>query len=270
MSGPAVEIENSTLRLGGRLIWSGLTLAVAEGEFLTVIGPNGAGKTSLLRVILGLAPAGGRITVLGRAPRRGDVRIGYVPQHAGFDRDTPLRARDLVALGIEGTRWGYGFRRPSTEAAVTAALAEVGADALADAPVGRLSGGEQQRLRIAQALAGNPRLLLLDEPLLNLDLHHQREVCDLIAAWSQRTGAAVVFVTHDVNPVLRFTDRVLAVAGGRWAAGTPDQVLTTESMTSLFGSPVDVLRVRGRVVVVADAFDPGGDHHEHAHEPVPR
>jgi zinc/manganese transport system ATP-binding protein len=146
----------------------------------------------------------------------------------------------------------------------------VGAESLADVPVGRLSGGEQQRLRIAQALVGDPTLLLCDEPLLSLDLHHQREICDLIAGWSERTGGTVVFVTHDVNPVLAFTDRVLAVAGGRWAEGTPDQVLTTEAMTALYGSQVDVLRVRDRVLVVAETFEPIGDHHEHSHEPVPR
>ncbi len=270
MNEPAIRVEASTLRLGGRLVWADLSLRVDQGAFLTVIGPNGAGKTSLLRVLLGLIPATGRIEVLGRTPRRGDRRIGYVPQRAGLDQDIPLRARDLVALGIEGTRWGLAPRRRETERQVESVLAQVGAEALADAPVGALSGGEQQRLRIAQALVGDPRLLLCDEPLLSLDLHHQREICDLIAGWSDRTGGTVVFVTHDVNPVLAFTDRILAVAGGRWAEGPPGEVLTGEAMTRLYGSQVDVLRVRGRVLVVAETFEPGGDHHEHAHEPVPR
>jgi zinc/manganese transport system ATP-binding protein len=270
MSPPAVRIEGSTLRLGSRLIWTGLSLSLASGQFLTVIGPNGAGKTSLLKVLLGMLPATGAVEVLGRAPRRGDGRIGYVPQRSDIDRDLPLRGRDLVALGIEGTRWGFGGTTPETWRRVDSVLAEVGAESLADLPVGRLSGGEQQRLRIAQALVGDPQLLLCDEPLLSLDLHHQREICDLIARWSERTGGTVVFVTHDVNPVLTFTDRVLAVAGGRWAEGTPEHVLTTEAMTTLYGSQVDVLRVRGRVLVVAETFEPLGDHHEHAHEPVPR
>jgi zinc/manganese transport system ATP-binding protein len=270
MTQPAVRIEGSTLRLGSRLIWGDLSLRLASGHFMTVIGPNGAGKTSLLKVLLGLLPATGTVEVLGRAPRRGDARIGYVPQRSDLDHDLPLRGRDLVAFGIEGTRWGFGPAGPDTGRKVEAALAAVGAESLADAPVGRLSGGEQQRLRIAQALVGDPGLLLCDEPLLSLDLHHQREICDLIAGWAERTGGTVVFVTHDVNPVLAFTDRVLAVAGGRWAEGTPDQVLTTEAMTALYGSQVDVLRIRGRVLVVAETFEPMGDHHEHAHDPVPR
>jgi zinc/manganese transport system ATP-binding protein len=270
MESSSIRIVGSTLELGSRQIWSDLSLEVAAGEFLTVIGPNGAGKTSLLKVLLGLLRASGEIEVLGRQPRRGDPRIGYVPQRAEIDQDLPLRGRDLVALAIEGTRWGFGLRTAETSARVRSALAEVGAEYLADAPVGRISGGEQQRLRIAQALAGEPGLLLCDEPLLSLDLHHQREVCDLIASWSRRSGAGVVFVTHDINPVLAHTDRVLAVAGGRWVEGRPDEVLTTAAMTELYGAEVEVLRVRGRVLVIAETFEPLGDHHEHSHEPVPR
>jgi zinc/manganese transport system ATP-binding protein len=148
-------------------------------------------------------------------------------------------------------------------------LEAVGAAEFADAPVGRLSGGEQQRLRIAQALVGEPRLLLCDEPLLSLDLHHQREICELIGAWQRRSGGTVVFVTHDVNPVLSLTDRVLAVVGGRWAAGQPDEILTSTTMSDLYDSPVDVLHVRGRVVVLADTGDPIGGHHDHPLEPAP-
>ena len=266
----AIRIEGSTLRLGERLIWAGLSLAVDQGEFLTVIGPNGAGKTSLLKVLLGMIPATGIVEVLGRVPRRGDARIGYVPQRGELDQDLPMRARDLVALGVDGTRWGFGWAGFETRRRVEAALAAVGAAALADVAVGHLSGGEQQRLRIAQALVGEPRLLLCDEPLLNLDLHHQREITDLLAGWSRRTGGTVVFVTHDINPVLAFTDRVLAVAGGRWAQGRPDEVLTTAAMSELYGSRVDVLRVHGRVLVVAETMEPLGDHHEHARDPVPR
>jgi zinc/manganese transport system ATP-binding protein len=265
----AIRISDSTLRLGGRLIWSGLSLDIAKGEFLTVIGPNGAGKTSLLRVLLGLLPAGGQLEVLGRAPHRGDARIGYVPQHRGLEHDIPLRGRDLVGFGVDGSHWGLSLRGRDATDKVARALAEVGAEALADVPLGRLSGGEQQRLRIAQALAGEPELLLCDEPLLSLDLHHQREICELIGRWRDRTGGTVLFVTHDVNPVLGSTDRILAVVGGRWAVGTPSEVLTGETMTRLYGSPVDVLHVHGRVVVLAEMIDPGGGHHEHSHEPVP-
>lgn len=269
MTGPAIRIEGSSLRLGGRAIWSDLSLSVARGEFLTVIGPNGAGKTSLLKVILGLIPATGRIEVLGHRARRGNRKIGYVPQLRGLEQDLPIRGRDLVGLGIDGTRWGFRLYPSAVAEQVERALADVHAQSFADAPVGELSGGEQQRLRIAQALIGEPELLLCDEALLSIDLHHQREICDVIARWRERTGGTVVFVTHDVNPVLSTTDRILAVVGGRWAAGIPDDVLKTETMTRLYGSQVDVLRVHGRVIVVAESFEPLGDHHEHAREPVP-
>lgn len=267
MTEPAIRIEDSTLRLGGRLIWSDLDLEVPWGEFLTVIGPNGAGKTSLLRVLLGLAPTTGNISVLGQPARRGNPRVGYVPQQRGLE-EIPLRARDLVALGVNGTRWGFGLGDQDTRQRVDHALAEVEAQSYANAPVGQLSGGEQQRLRIAQALVGEPDLLLCDEPLLSLDLHHQRAICDLIARWRDRTGGTVIFVTHDVNPVLEATDRVLAVVSGRWAVGTTDEVLTTQTMSRLYDSPVDVLRVRGRIVVLADTIDPSGEHHEHHREPA--
>lgn len=236
---------------------------------MTVIGPNGAGKTSLLKLLLGLVPASGVVEVLGQPPRRGNRRIGYVPQQKSIDPDLPVRGRDLVRMGVDGDRWRFGGT-PGAGARVDDMLAAVGATDFADAPIGRLSGGEQQRLRIAQALVGEPELLLCDEPLLSLDLHHQREISELISAWQKRTAGTVVFVTHDVNPVLSLTDRVLAVVGGRWAEGTPDAILTTTTMSDLYGAPVDVLRVRGRVVVLADTGDPIGGHHElHLEPPTP-
>jgi zinc/manganese transport system ATP-binding protein len=263
----AIRIEGSTLELGDRTIWRDLSLRVSPGEFLTVIGPNGAGKTSLLKVLLGLLPAGGLVEVLGKPPRRGNRWIGYVPQQKAIDPDLPVRGRDLVRMGLDGDRWRFGGA-PGAGRRVEEMLAAVGAAPFADAPIGRLSGGEQQRLRIAQALVGEPRLLLCDEPLLSLDLHHQREITELISAWQRRSGGTVVFVTHDVNPVLSLTNRVLAVVGGRWAAGRPSEILTSKTMSDLYASPVDVLRVRGRVVVLADTGDPIGGHHELPLEPA--
>jgi zinc/manganese transport system ATP-binding protein len=263
-----IRIEASTLRLGGRTIWRDLSLHVERGEFLAVIGPNGAGKTSLLKVLLGLLPTSGVVEVLGQPPRRGNRRIGYVPQQKAFDPELPVRGRDLVRMGVDGDRWRFRGA-PEAGRRVDAMLAAVGAAAFAEAPVGRLSGGEQQRLRIAQALVGDPQLLLCDEPLLSLDLHHQREICELIGAWRQRSGGTVVFVTHDVNPVLALTSRVLAVVGGRWAAGRPAEILTSATKSDLYGAPVDVLHLRGRVVVLADAGNPFGGHHELPVEPTP-
>jgi zinc/manganese transport system ATP-binding protein len=265
----AVRFERVTLSYGPRTIWSDLSLDIAASTFVAILGPNGSGKTSLLRAILGLVPPStGRIEVLGRPPRRGDAAIGYVPQHSSFDADLPFRGRDLVRLGIDGHRWGIAWSDPVANARVERSLAAVEAESYADAPIGRLSGGEQQRLRIAQALVGDPRILLCDEPLANLDLRHQQAITDLIAGWRDRTGGTVLFVTHDVNPVLRVVDQVLFVVNGRWAAGTPDEVLRSERMSELYGSHVDVVRVHGRILVVGESTDSGFNIEEPHHAPA--
>src|SRR5581483_7745941 len=227
-----------------------------RGELLAVLGPNGTGKTSLVRILLGLLePSAGRVRIDGCPPRQRCGRIGYVPQQRVFDRDLALRGRDLVRLGLDGHRWGFGRLTPQERQRIERVLGQVGATRYADAPIGRLSGGEQQRLRVAQALVSDPVLLLADEPLLSLDLAHQRAVVELLDARRRAAGTPVVFVTHDVNPVLHSVDRVLYLAPGRWAIGTPDEVLTSATLSSLYGTEVDVLRVRGRVVVVGTPDD---------------
>jgi zinc/manganese transport system ATP-binding protein len=263
-----VTAENLALRFGERTLFEELSFVLERGELLAVLGPNGTGKTSLLRILLGLLePSAGSVVVEGCPPRERCHRIGYVPQQRIFDRDIALRGRDLVRLGLDGHRWGFGRFRPEDRVRVDASLAEVGATAYADAPVGLLSGGEQQRLRVAQALVADPVLILADEPLLSLDLAHQREVVDLLDARRQSAGTPVVFVTHDVNPVLHTVDRVLYLAPGQWAIGAPDEVLTSETLSRLYGTDVDVLRVRGRVVVVGTPDDQHVHHvgEEHSH-----
>lgn len=266
---PAVRFDKVTVNYGARRIWGDLSLDVAPGAFVAILGPNGAGKTSLLRAILGLlTPSVGRVEVFGREPHRGDPGIGYVPQHSTFDADLPLRGTDLVRLGIDGHRWGIGWRDRKADAQVARAIASVGSERYADAALGRLSGGEQQRLRIAQALVGDPRILLCDEPLANLDLRYQQAITDLIGDWQKRSGGTVLFVTHDVNPVLRLVDQVLFVVNGRWAAGAPDDVLTSERMSALYESHVDVVRVHGRILVVGESTESGFNLDEPHHMPV--
>jgi zinc/manganese transport system ATP-binding protein len=264
----SVRFDQATLDYQDRRVWGDLSLEFREPSFVAILGPNGSGKTSLLRAILGLTPlSGGTLEVLGEAPRRGNPGIGYVPQHQSFDQDLPLRGRDLVQLGIDGHRWGLGRPSADDRRRVSEVIEAVEATPYADAPIGRLSGGEQQRLRIAQAIVSDPRLLLCDEPLASLDLHHQTEITNLIGGWQKRTGRTVLFVTHDVNPILNLVDRVLFVVNGRWAAGTPDEVLTSERMSELYGSHVDVMRVHGRILVVSDSTGSGFELEEPHHLP---
>lgn len=260
---PALELHRARISFGERTLWDRLDLEVQRGEFIAVLGPNGSGKTTLVRVLLGLLPlSAGEVRIGGHAPRRGSPTIGYVPQQKALDPDTPLRGRDLVGLGLDGHRLGIGLGgRKARHGKVDAALEAVGGTAYANSPVGRLSGGEQQRLRVAQALVGDPDVLLCDEPLLSLDIAHQRIVTRLIDERRRTAGTAVMFVTHEINPVLPLVDRVLYLVNGRFRIGTPAQVMTSEVLSELYGTQVDVLRVRDRIVVVgAEAHD------EHCHE----
>ena len=261
-----VSVEALGLRFDRRILWEDLSFELQPGEFLAVLGPNGTGKTSLIRILLGLLePSAGRVLVNGRPPREGRQHVGYVPQQRTFDRDLALRARDLVRLGLDGHRWGNGRLSSDGRARIDRAIASVGASDFADAPIGRLSGGEQQRLRIAQALVADPSLLLADEPLLSLDLAYQHTITGLLDERRRTAGTPVLFVTHDINPVLGLVDKVLYLAPGNWAIGAPDDVLTSETLTQLYGTDVDVLRVRGRVVVVGTPDDQHVHHVDHEH-----
>lgn len=262
---PVLSLRAATLAFGDRVLWRGLNLDVQPGEFLAVLGPNGTGKTSLLKAILGQQRlTSGTISLLGEPVGRGSRAIGYIPQQQLLEQGTPLRARDLVALGVDGHRWGLPLSSKTVRRTVDLALESVGATDYANVPVSTLSGGEQQRIRVAQSIASDPRLLLCDEPLLSLDLHHQRAISELIDEQRKAAGTAVIFVTHDVNPILGMVDRVLYLAGGRFQIGTPDEVLRSEVLSYMYDTPVEVIRSRGRIVVLGAPEGYGvHDHLEH-------
>jgi zinc/manganese transport system ATP-binding protein len=263
---PPLVLRDAALRFGDRQLWSGLNLRVEPGEFLAVLGANGSGKTSLLRAILGLQRLdGGSVLVAGRPPRQGRDDIGYVPQQRRIDPLTPLRARDVVGQGLDGHRWGVGWPSAARRRRIDEVLAAVGASEFGPLPIGMLSGGEQQRVRIAQALVGRPRLLLCDEPLLSLDLASQSTITALVDRQRQSADTAVVFVTHEINPVLPYVDRVLYLAAGQFRTGTIDEVLNSATLTQLYGAPIEVVRSGGRILVAGLPEASRDAHHDDAH-----
>jgi zinc/manganese transport system ATP-binding protein len=270
-----VRLSKASVRLGGRTVLTGVDLTVGAGEFLAVLGPNGAGKSTLMRAILGLVPlAGGGASVLGQTPAQARSRIGYLPQRHGFDSSLRIRGIDLVTLGLDGTRWGLPLaltpsaraRRRAERRRIREAIAFVGATDYAGRSINELSGGEQQRLLIAQALVRSPKLLILDEPLDGLDIPSQAAVAALLRRICTTEGVTVLLVAHDVNPLLGYLDRVLYLAAGRALAGPVDEVITAENLSALYGAPIEVLRASdGRLVVVGH---PEAPHHHGERHPA--
>jgi zinc/manganese transport system ATP-binding protein len=273
----AIELEGASVQIGARTIWSEVSMTMRGGEFVALLGANGSGKSTLLKVVLGtLALSAGRASVLGRHPGEANSAIGYLPQRRTFEQGTRLRGSDIVRLGLDGDRWGLPLALPwrtarARRAALRKRVAEVielvGAGGFAHRPIGECSGGEQQRLLIAQALVRTPRLLLLDEPLDSLDLPNQGSVAALVAEICRETSVAVLLVAHDVNPLLAYLDRVVYLAAGRAVEGSVGQVITGETLSGLYGVPVEVLKASdGRLVVVGQPEAPAHHHDRHAHE----
>ncbi|PMS32812.1 ABC transporter ATP-binding protein [Trinickia symbiotica] len=261
----ALEFDRATLMLGGRTILNEASFAIDEGEFIGVLGPNGAGKTTLMRAVLGLVPvASGAIRVAGQAVARGNVAIGYMPQTRSALAGRRLRGREFVAMAADGHRWGLPRADAATRADVERVLDLVDGQALAARPLSELSGGERQRLLIAQCLLGKPRLLLLDEPLISLDPHHQRGVVELVRRVQRELCIAVLFSAHELNPLLNALDRVLYLGNGAAALGTVDEVITRPVLSRLYGSTIDVMRVNGRIFVMSG--DVEIEKHDHEHE----
>ncbi|HEX4751631.1 MAG TPA: metal ABC transporter ATP-binding protein [Solirubrobacterales bacterium] len=256
MSEAVLSVEGLGVRISGRQVLDGVGFAIAPGEFTGLIGSNGAGKTTLFRAVLGLqAPSEGRILVAGRPRSRRNSVIGYVPQKFLLDPDLPLRGRDLVGLGLDAQKLGFTFNRRRRGELIEEMLAAVGAESFADTRVGRLSGGEQQRILIAHALISGPRLLLADEPLANLDLRSSQEVVSLLARVCRERGVAVLISAHEINALLPSMDRIVYLANGRAASGTSEEVIRPEVLSKLYGHHVDVIDVHGRVLIVAGAGD---------------
>jgi zinc/manganese transport system ATP-binding protein len=264
-----VELDRATIRLGSRTVLSDTSLAIGQGEFIGVLGPNGAGKTTLMRTILGLIPpASGAIRVFGRAPERGDPAIGYLPQVRTVLPDLRVRGLDFIASSVHGERWGLPSIARKDRDAIDATLADIGAADLARRPLSDMSGGERQRLLLAQALVGAPRLLLLDEPLISLDQHHQEVAIDVVRKVCRDRGITVLFSAHELNQLLGALDRVLYLGNGQAVLGTVDEVVTAPVLSRLYGTDIDVVRASGHIFVMSRGRDvERTDHlHDHLHD----
>jgi zinc/manganese transport system ATP-binding protein len=272
-SGDAIRLEGASASRGAGPVWSGVDLRIREGEFVAVLGPNGAGKSTLLDVVLGLLPLDrGSASVLGGPPGAARGQIGYLPQRRSFDSDTRIRGLDVVRLGLDGVRWGIPLpsalsgQSRKARRRVEEVVDLVGASAYASRPIGSLSGGEQQRLLIAQALVRHPRMLLLDEPLDSLDLSNQASVAGLVQRICESEGVTVLLVAHDVNPILGYLDRVVYFAEGASVEGTPREVIDGATLSRLYGAPIEVLETSdGRLVVVGTPEPPAHHHDRHDH-----
>ncbi len=234
------------------IVWRDASFTINRGEFAAVIGPNGAGKTTLFRLLLGLQqPISGTIKIFGATPKRGNQQIGYVPQRHVFDDDTNVESLELVRLGFSGKQWGTGLFSHDDRKAALDALKDVGATDLAHRSLGVLSGGELQRIFLAEALVSKPTLLLLDEPLSNLDMMRERELLQLINGVVRSRSVTVLLIAHNINPILPYLDKVVYIANGKVATGTPQEVLTSKSLSALFGGQVEVLRdSKGNIAVI--------------------
>ena len=260
----AIEFRDVSLALGGRLVLADIDFAILPGNFVGVLGPNGAGKSTLMRAVLGLVPPlRGTIRVLGRAATRGNRAIGYMPQVRGGLPPLRLSGRDFVASAIDGHRLGLPLHGRAGRAEIDRVLDLVAVGDLARRPIAELSGGERQRLLLAQALIGRPRLLLLDEPLISLDPHYERDVIDLVKNLQRELGVTVLFSAHDVNPLLGAIDCVLYLGNRQAALGTVDEVITGPVLSRLYGAEIDVVRVGGGIFVMSGGRSVERDAHRH-------
>ncbi len=272
-----IELDRATIAIGGRSVLVDASFAIKRGEFIGVLGPNGAGKTTLMRAILGLLPpSAGAIRVFGRAPQRGDRNIGYLPQVRTVLPDLRVRGFDFIASSVRGERWGVPSLSRADRIMIDKTLTAVGAGDLAARPLSDISGGERQRLLLAQALLGEPQLLLLDEPLISLDYRYQEAVVDLVRRFARERNITVLFSAHELNQLIGTIDRVLYLGNGRAALGTVAEVVTAPVLSQLYGTDINVVHADGHIFVLsrgrdveraAHMHDEGHDHdHHHGHD----
>jgi zinc/manganese transport system ATP-binding protein len=271
-----IELDRATIQVGGRDVLTDVSFSIRSGEFIGVLGPNGSGKTTLMRAILGLIPPrAGTIRAFGHAPRRGDADIGYLPQVRTVLPDLRVRGIDFIASSVRGERWGVPSLSRADRKMIEKMLAAVGARDLAARPLADMSGGERQRLLLAQALLGEPRLLLLDEPLISLDYRYQEAVVDLVRRYARERNITVLFSAHELNQLVGALDRVLYLGNGKAALGTVSEVVTGPVLSQLYGTSIDVVRADGHIFVLSRGRNvehsdhlhdhSGGGEHEHAH-----
>jgi zinc/manganese transport system ATP-binding protein len=260
-----IELDRATISIGGRSILVDTSFAIRRGEFIGVLGPNGAGKTTLMRAILGLQPlSAGSLRVFGRAPQRGDPEIGYLPQVRTVLPDLRVRGFDFVASSVHGERWGVPSLTRDDRIMIDKTLEAAGARDLAGRPLSEMSGGERQRLLLAQALLGEPQLLLLDEPLISLDYRYQEAVIDLVRRFARERNITVLFSAHELNQLSGTLDRVLYLGNGHAALGTVAEVATAPVLSKLYGADIQVVHADGHIFVLSRGRDV--ERSDHAHE----
>jgi zinc/manganese transport system ATP-binding protein len=263
-----VELKQATISVGGRIVLADTSFAIRQGEFIGLLGPNGAGKTTLMRAILGLLPpTTGTLHVFGRSPRRGDAAIGYLPQVRTMLPDLRVRGLDFIASSLHGERWGLPHLSNGDRRMVDETLALVGARDLAARPLSQMSGGERQRLLLAQALIGQPQLLLLDEPLISLDARHQEVVIDVVRKICRERGVTVLFSAHELNQLIGTLDRVLYLGNSQAVLGTVDEVISSSVLSRLYDTDIQVVRAEGHIFVMSRGreIEHGAHQHDHDH-----
>jgi len=261
-----VELDHATIKLGGRSILADASLTIQAGEFIGVLGPNGAGKTTLMRAILGLLPpSAGSLRVFGRTPQRGNTDIGYLPQVRTVLPDLRVRGVDFIGSSLHGECWGLPSLSRHDRSMIEETLEAVGARELGHRPLSEMSGGERQRLLLAQAVLGQPKLLLLDEPLISLDARHQEIVIDLVHKVCRERGITVLFSAHELNQLLGTLDRVLYLGNGQAVLGTVEEVITAPVLSRLYGTDIQVLRAKGHIFVMSRGRDIEVTDHQHDH-----